>query len=87
MIVKLTALGLGLDIIGAIILASTLLKSDEEILFISSYTNSGAVLDQGHVVQTNSDLKEDLENSRERGILGTIILVIGFSFQLISLFY
>jgi len=80
----LTITGLCLNFIGAGLLAKPLLKSKELINEISTYEDSGAVLDMGVEKKTNNHLKKSLEQDNVFGIIGLTLLGIGFILQLIG---
>ena len=84
---RLTVIGLVFNIIGSLFLAKPLIKSKELIKEITTYEDSGAILGMGTVQKRNPSLIKSLQRDNLFGIVGIILLVIGFLSQLISLLY
>ncbi|MEK6946536.1 MAG: hypothetical protein AABX32_02925 [Nanoarchaeota archaeon] len=84
---RLTVIGLVFNIIGSLFLAKPLIKSKELIKEITTYEDSGAILGMGTVQKRNPSLIKSLQRDNIFGIVGIILLVIGFLSQLISLLY
>lgn len=75
--------GLILITYGAILLVKPLIKSNKEIEAISSYRNSGAILGMGHTIEVNEPLKRNLEEDRDKGFEGAMLIFVGFTLQLL----
>lgn len=82
--VGLSIVGLLISGIGAVLLAKPLIKSKEEIGRISTYIDSGVIWDRGEEERVNEDLKKSLERDNVIGIIGIVLLFVGFVLQILG---
>lgn len=77
-------IGLIFDVIGAILVLITLIKTDEKIKDLSTYEDTGQALGIGVQKKRNKTLEKSLIKDRIFAKFGIIFLVIGFIFQIIG---
>lgn len=83
----LTTIGISLDIIGVWLLSSVLLLSKEEILNATDahWASAGKSIDEKFENAKNRPFVKSLIKQKRKGIIGLIIVTIGFSLQILAL--